>query len=41
MAGIQSPFLYVGSIFTSFGFHLEDADLDSINYLHRGKPKIW
>lgn len=24
-----------------FGFHLDDGDLCSINYLHRGKPKIW
>lgn len=41
MAGIQSPFVYVGAPLTSFGFHLEDGDLNSINYLHEGDPKIW
>lgn len=41
LVGIHKPFLYVGSHITYFGFHLEDADLSSINYLHAGKPKVW
>lgn len=41
MPGIQTPFVYVGSPGTSFGFHLEDGNLASVNYLHQGKPKVW
>lgn len=41
MEGIQSPYVYVGSPLTAFAFHLEDGNLNSINYLHRGKPKVW
>lgn len=41
MKGIQSPYVYVASPLTSFGFHKEDKDANSINYLHRGKPKFW
>lgn len=41
MPGILTPYLYLGMILTSFGLHLEDSDLCSINYLHRGKQKIW
>lgn len=41
LMGIHKPFLYVGSHITYFGFHLEDADLSSINYLHQGASKVW
>lgn len=34
--GIQSPNIYVGSPLTSFGYHIEDGHLNSINYLHHG-----
>lgn len=39
--GIQSPYVYFGSRFSSFGLHKEDGDLCSINYLHSGQPKLW
>lgn len=41
MDGIQTPYVYIGSAFTSFAFHIEDGDLYSINYNHHGKPKLW
>lgn len=41
MKGIQSPFVYFGGLWTLFGWHIEDGNLNSINYLHRGEPKIW
>ena len=39
--GVSCPMLYIGAMFASFGFHVEDAALYSINYAHRGAPKIW
>lgn len=41
MAGIQTPYLYIGMAMTSFAFHLEDGDLCSINYNHAGEPIVW
>lgn len=41
MPGIQAPMVYVGGMFTSFAWHVEDGNLCSINYLHAGKPKFW
>lgn len=41
MNGIQTPYVYVGTIGSSFPFHLEDGDLASLNYHHSGKPKLW
>lgn len=38
--GINTPYLYVGSWKSMFGWHKEDLDLNAINYLHDGMPKL-
>lgn len=41
VAGITSPMLYVGMWRAMFAWHTEDLELNSINYLHFGEPKVW
>lgn len=39
--GINVPWMYFGSLFTTFCWHNEDNYLYSINYHHKGAPKQW
>ncbi|KAK9817663.1 hypothetical protein WJX72_000349 [[Myrmecia] bisecta] len=39
--GVTSPMLYVGMLFASFCWHVEDHSLYSINYQHFGAAKTW
>jgi len=41
VAGVTRPMMYVGMMFSSFCWHVEDNYLYSINYIHEGKPKLW
>ena len=41
ISGVTQPYLYVGVWRSLFGWHKEDLDLYSINYLHTGAPKYW
>jgi hypothetical protein len=41
VTGITSPWLYVGMLFSSFSWHVEDHNLASIAYLHKGASKSW
>ncbi|XP_020527065.1 lysine-specific demethylase 5B isoform X1 [Amborella trichopoda] len=41
IAGVMVPWLYVGMLFSSFCWHVEDHCFYSMNYLHWGEPKCW
>ncbi|KAJ1260901.1 hypothetical protein BS78_10G267700 [Paspalum vaginatum] len=41
IAGVMVPWLYIGMLFSSFCWHVEDHCFYSINYLHWGEPKCW
>lgn len=41
LPGITTAMLYAGMWRSMFAFHVEDVNLYSINYLHRGDPKSW
>ncbi|GLI64915.1 hypothetical protein VaNZ11_008308 [Volvox africanus] len=39
--GVTTPMTYFGMWRSFFGWHKEDADLYSVNFLHWGAPKVW
>ena len=39
--GVTSPMLYIGMLFATFCWHVEDNYLYSINYQHLGASKTW
>ena len=41
ISGVSSPWLYVGMLFSSFCWHVEDNHLYAVNYMHAGAPKTW
>lgn len=41
MKGNQSPYTYIGMIFSTFGCHEKDSDMFSINFNHGDCDKLW
>lgn len=41
ISGMTIPWIYIGSTFSTFCWHLEDQYTLSANYQHEGAPKIW
>ena len=39
--GVSSPMLYIGMLYATFAWHVEDHYLYSINYQHLGAAKTW
>ena len=41
IGGITTPWIYVGMMFSTFCWHIEDSGINSINYNHYGGKKVW
>ena len=41
ITGVQTPWLYVGSMFSSAAWQMEDDMLYSVAYHHIGEPRHW
>ncbi|KAG9145128.1 hypothetical protein Leryth_008916 [Lithospermum erythrorhizon] len=41
ITGVMVPWLYIGMLFSSFCWHVEDHCFYSMNYHHWGEPKCW
>lgn len=39
--GVNSPMLYIASLWSTFTWHIEDSALQSINYEHEGCSRTW
>ncbi len=39
--GVTFPWVYFGTLFSSFCWHVEDNFLYALNYQHQGAPKTW
>jgi hypothetical protein len=41
VSGITHPWMYMGAMFATFCWHVEDLGVNSLNYSHRGGVKTW
>lgn len=41
VVGVSTPMLYIGMLFATFSWHVEDHFLYSVNYQHAGASKVW
>ena len=41
ISGVTTPWVYMGMMFSSFCWHVEDLGVNSINYNHIGNIKTW